>query len=259
MLGMLRIRVDEKRPRERIGRIETMGGVSFYVQLLHLRTQASLADRMLLWQAVRALAAKGVQQVAAPQSEYIKTLLTRNNMKTIPHFPLLRKMTPQIIGCLLAQLPSGAVLLSARTRDNNVTQAAHYAAQCGATVMLDMGGYGEFLRRELMDEYGVSALLGAVACGAEKIAALLFDTPRAVPRNAVSVALCEGAAVHADYDDLRLSPSPYAVLWDTDAEAVMCAVTANMPAHADTLAIEALVKAHAREPMEKNEAAIFRA
>ena len=246
MLGMIRLRTSEDGPRARTIRTEAFGSTPFMTLVLQTRGMEALADRLLVRQGVRWLAARGVKAAAAPDNRYINAQLARYHMERLAHFPLMRCMAGQILDRLLCRRPDAAVLLYARAISRDVLDAAWHAARHYRMVMLDFGAFGETVRRRLMDEMGAPVLLGQVACGAPRAAALLFDPPppgfRVRLHGATTVALCPGAAPFADFNGVRIEPGPFEPLGDTDREAVLAAVASNNPKALGALSIGEFIK-----------------
>lgn len=246
MLGMVRLRIDERAPRARVDRTEVLGGTPFVTAVLQLRGTDSLLDRIMIRQALRLLSIRGVSAVATPDNRYINAQLARYNMVRLEPWPLMRRLAGQMLDKLLERRSDAAALLYARRIDGDVLDAACHAAQYYRHVMLDFGAYGESVRRRLMDEMGACVLLRPLPCDASRTAALLFDAPPpgyAIRlRRATTVALCAECAEQTDWNGLQVQPGLYEPLGDTDREAVLAAVASNNPAMLDGFLIGSLIK-----------------
>lgn len=246
MLGLIRVRVEESAPRARTERIETLGGMPFQAVVLQVRSTDGMLDCLMMRQAIRLLAMRGVSRAAAPDIPYIKELLWRYHIEKLSHEPLLRACAPALTEHVLHGTRDGAALIYARRMDADVLSAARHAATRCRTVVLDCGRDSERLRRRLLDETGCAALLEQVGTPVGRTAVLLFDKPPAGFRvrmsRPVSLALRAEAAPAADFDDARVSCPIYEPLQDTDREAVLGVLVSRNQTLARELQIVNLVK-----------------
>ncbi len=246
MQGIIRIRVDGDAPRARLERLETIGGVQFQTALLQMRSADGMLDTLMLRQSVRLLALRGVTCAAAPDTPYMNAVLARYHINAASHTALLRALAPRVLDHVLRGVPNGAVLLYARRLDRDVLAAARHAARHYRQLVLDFGVHGEAVRRRLMDETGAAALLDQVGVRASKTAVLLFDRPsmgfRVRLPHAVTVALCEGGAPCAHFNDVHVAGSLGEPLGDTDREGVLSMVVSHDRAACSALEIVDLIK-----------------
>lgn len=247
MQGILAIQTLPHQPRLRLDGMRKICGIPFYETQLHRKQENGFSDRIMLRSALRALAMRGVSQLAIPQESYIKKLLPRYNMSEISHVPLLRTMAPQIMDCILQRQRENAVFFYAKRVDDEVLQAIWHAARYYDRILLCLDGWNRIVQERLMERYGVSAVLGAVPVGARHTAALLFDAPKDNIWNTLHfvtrVALCEDAVPDCEYNDLRLQVTTNQEIPQyTDPEGVWSAVVSADTARAAALRIDVLIK-----------------